>query len=461
MATSLFHGAPGSYKTSSAVWFVLLKALREGRFVVTNVEGLKPIYDIENALGVKFPSSAYLFRVSTLTTAGVDLLSRWFHWLPCGGLVLIDEIQNLYNAKERGDLERLNPSLDLNFKQRLDLLDTLPDDVKVITLDRLDSIENDGYTDDLGLAERDENGHIFYPASLKDALMRHRKYNWDVYACTPDISHVHSLFRAVAERAVSHKSFDFVPLPYFQRRPRTHEHNPLEKGIRPSKGEPIKRVKIPLDVFKLYKSTQTGKNNKSGANENPLKNRAFIFKVVFVLSLVFGLLAVYVASKVDSKTSVSSVSSEVSKISSSSSLSRGQVSADSNSSVVAGNDNLQKLGALPDYLAFLGVKTVYITAIVDTVHGSKSFSSNGRRGRFPNVVNKYYSFELITDSSVFYVDSDTLADYGYSIDSKSDCSVILKSDSFNYAAFCKPFEHVNDERFSNKVDFGDNILLGG
>ncbi|ELU1680420.1 hypothetical protein SBP32_004513, partial [Vibrio parahaemolyticus] len=37
MATIIRHGPAGSYKSSYAVWFELLPALREGRVVVTNV----------------------------------------------------------------------------------------------------------------------------------------------------------------------------------------------------------------------------------------------------------------------------------------------------------------------------------------------------------------------------------------------------------------------------------------
>ncbi len=38
MAATIFHGAPGSYKSSSAVWFELLPALREGRLVVLSIK---------------------------------------------------------------------------------------------------------------------------------------------------------------------------------------------------------------------------------------------------------------------------------------------------------------------------------------------------------------------------------------------------------------------------------------
>jgi len=288
MASIIFHGNPGSYKTSTALWFEMLPALRSGRCVVTNIEGLFDLDTIEKAVGEKFPDSAQLWRISTLNQAGVDVLTRWFHWLPAGALLLIDEVQNLYSDKDRTELKEFNVSLD-GEPNTIDIIKAvafLPAPLCEYSISVISDIEPDGYTDDLGLTETDDNGHIRYPRNIKDALMRHRKFNWDILVCTPDITKVHNLIRSVAEQAVSHKSFDFAPMPYFQRRPRTHEHNPLERGLSPKKGEQVKRRKIPLDVFKLYKSTQTGKNNKSGKGTSPFQSPKFVLAVVFLLSIL-------------------------------------------------------------------------------------------------------------------------------------------------------------------------------
>lgn len=288
MASFIFHGNPGSYKTSTALWFEMLPALRAGRCVVTNIEGLFDLDTIEKAVGEKFPKSAQLWRISTLNQAGVDVLARWFHWLPAGALLLIDEVQNLYSDKDRTELKEFNVSLDgePNTVDIIKAVAFLPAPLCEYAISVISEIKPDGYTDDLGLTETDDNGHIRYPRNIKDALMRHRKFNWDILVCTPDITKVHNLIRSVAEQAVSHKSFDFAPMPYFQRRPRTHEHNPLERGLSPKKGEQVKRRKIPLDVFKLYKSTQTGKNNKSGKGSSPFQSPKFVIAVVFLLSIL-------------------------------------------------------------------------------------------------------------------------------------------------------------------------------
>ncbi|RZP71667.1 zonular occludens toxin domain-containing protein, partial [Vibrio vulnificus] len=65
MAVYFRHGSNGSYKSAYATWFELLPALRAGRLVVTNIEGLKPLEEIENILGEKFPPSAKLIRIFT------------------------------------------------------------------------------------------------------------------------------------------------------------------------------------------------------------------------------------------------------------------------------------------------------------------------------------------------------------------------------------------------------------
>ncbi|GIC79359.1 zonular occludens toxin domain-containing protein [Moritella sp. F3] len=288
MASLIFHGNPGSYKTSTALWFEMLPALRAGRCVVTNIEGLFGLNTIEKAVGEKFPKSAQLWRISTLNQAGVDVLARWFHWLPAGALLLIDEVQNLYSDKDRTELKEFNVSLDgePNTVDIIKAVAFLPVPLCDYAISVISEIKPDGYTDDLGLTETDDNGHIRYPRNIKDALMRHRKFNWDILVCTPDITKVHNLIRSVAEQAVSHKSFDFAPMPYFQRRPRTHEHNPLERGLSPKKGEQVKRRKIPLDVFKLYKSTQTGKNNKNGKGSSPFQSPKFVIAVVCLLSIL-------------------------------------------------------------------------------------------------------------------------------------------------------------------------------
>lgn len=437
MATSIMHGKPGSYKSSSAVWTVLIPALKAGRFVVTNVEGLVSLEEMEQALGLKFPESAYLFRISTLNDKGVGLLSRWFHWAPVGSLILIDELQNLYNVKERGDFHHLDPDPDATTLDRINSFQTLPEPVKYLACESVRQICDDGYSDDLGLTERDSDGHIKYPSGLKDALMRHRKFNWDVVGCTPDIAHIHGLYRSVAEKAVSFKSFDFVPLPYFQRRPRQHEHNALEKGLRPQRGEAVKRVKLPLQVFGLYKSTQTGRNNKSGAQDNPFKNRGTVFKVLLIVSILFGFLG-YGAMGV-----LSGQESEVGQSGSSVDTPGAQVfevpATDTRTSVdVSDSDSGDSpINYVADYLKLMNIQSIWLTAHVERrdFKGVQVTDSGAR----PQIDRSFfYAFELTTANGVFTLSGSDLEGFGYSIKSVTDCLVELTFGSTMRPVFCAP-----------------------
>ena len=153
MASSIYHGKPGSYKTSTAVWFHILPALRKGRFVCTNVEGLYSLDEIEKILGEKFPETAYLFRVSTLNDVGVNTMAKWFHWLPLGAFIVIDEIQNLYNSKDRTDFKVHDTNRAVNTLDRILDFPSLPDNVKYLSQQSLISVVDDGYTDDMGLSE--------------------------------------------------------------------------------------------------------------------------------------------------------------------------------------------------------------------------------------------------------------------------------------------------------------------
>ena len=435
MASSIYHGKPGSYKTSTAVWFHILPALRAGRFVCTNVEGLYSIDEIENILGEKFPDSAYLFRVSTLNDIGVNTMSKWFHWLPLGAFIVIDEIQNLYNSKDRTDFKSHDTNRNLNTLDRILDFPSLPDNVKYLSQQSLVSVVDDGYTDDMGISERDSNGHVLYPVSIKDALMRHRKYNWDIIGCTPEISHVHSLYRGVSEKAVSHRSFDFVPIPWFQRRPRTHEHNPMEKGIRPAKGESVKRPKIPIKVFSLYKSTQTGKNNRRGVNENPLKNRSTLFKIFVPLSIILGFISLPFFFGSDSKVTNAKQTVSASGIAVSVSSKEGINGIGKAGLVSAGDTHNPIFNDAPDFLAQLNIEQLYIVGHVEKIKFLGIVKTpNGVVSREDR--NDYFVFSGLSKVGDFTFNSDDLSEMGYSIKKITNCYVQINNRIRTIHSFC-------------------------
>jgi len=96
MSASIFHGAPGSFKSASAFWFEVLPALRAGRVVVTNIEGILPKESIEIELNETFPESADVWRLSSQTDLGLYLWRRWFWWMPVKAFIIIDEIQDIF-----------------------------------------------------------------------------------------------------------------------------------------------------------------------------------------------------------------------------------------------------------------------------------------------------------------------------------------------------------------------------
>lgn len=280
MATQLHWGPPGSYKTSSAVWFYLLEALRAGRVVVTNVEGMYPLHIIQKVLGETFPESARLFRIGSLKERYRDLWRRWWHWMPIGAFVLIDEAQDVYPL--RGWREE-----DLNLKPIDFYSDVLPPELYQLfkdTRERFAPELDESSTDDTGDLQFDSDGLIIYPQTLNECYKRHRKYNWDIHLCTPDISQINKIIRGASELAVAYKNKDTF---FRKRKPRLVEHDPLKRVLTPNKLDTVYFRKVPVDVHLLYKSTQTGQITKSGAASSPLAG--FKIKVVLfvVLPLVF------------------------------------------------------------------------------------------------------------------------------------------------------------------------------
>ena len=281
MATKGYHGVPGSYKTSSAVWYDLVPALRAGRLVVTNVEGMRPKAEIEKALNEKFPESADLWRISSQTEAGLNLWRYFYCWMPCGAFVLMDEIQQIYPA------DRSFKATDYNYKP-IEVFTQLKDymiERYYKDIGRQGNETESADIDDLGEIIYNEDGTIIYPTTMLDAFMRHRKYNWDILWCTPDILQVLMLIRGATEKAFHYSQKDVLKLA--ARRPRVREHLAKENGLTHKKGNPIKFLKVPIDVHKLYKSTAAGQVTKSGVGDSPFK--AFKWPFIFFIVLLIGM----------------------------------------------------------------------------------------------------------------------------------------------------------------------------
>lgn len=445
MAVFFRHGGNGSYKSAYAVWFEVVPALRAGRLVVTNIEGLKPKEEIERLLGEKFPASSQLVRIFTRSEEGVRLFQNWFCWMPVGALIVIDECQDLFSA-------------DVGFKREKTLyqplenfLDILPPNFSELFYSRWlptpPEQQQVGDVDDTGRTEYDESGRIVYPYNFYGAFMRHRKYQWDIILITPDWTSIPTWLRGCAQEAYSHRSTDTF---FRKRKPRIFNHSPKSTKTDPSTKKDelyCTSAKIPLDVFPLYKSTATGSFNASKSDIGIFKSPRFILTFfIMIVSLGYTLVKGYeilFSSNDSSDKALASSSSQVENLQENGRLnsvdsvstvaSRSSSSKDSRS-VVDSSDNFQ--GHIKDNFAnnlnpFSEVFPVFHNA--DNVYFTALSQVNN------NIYNHHlYLFRIDINNESHYLSSNILARYGYSFELLDDCFVLVKSPSSTYFLTCPP-----------------------
>ncbi|WP_024609903.1 zonular occludens toxin domain-containing protein [Pseudoalteromonas sp. TB64] len=430
MASSIFHGAPGSFKSASATWFEVLPALRKGRLVVTNIEGILPLEEIETELQETFPESAQLWRLSSQNSEGQSLWRNWYHWMPTGALVLIDEVQDVYPTEATFKPESCN------YKHIDTYKDLIPDYWYEYHYEQLEKFKPEnltsGDTDDLGRELFNEHGYIIYPKTLKECYMRHRKYNWDIIVCTPDITSVHKYIRNVSQYAYAHKYFDgLAAVPYYNRRPRIFDHNPKLDGKTPNKSSTIVWKKIPIEVHKCYKSTATGGVTK-GQGKNFLYSPVFAFPVAAIFFCICYWFWYFSGDETNMEHLQESVaqSTENNQKDIISNTTHGFVSVRSNEPI------LLELPYSP--------KDVFVTAVQEV--------------RRTNTTTREFIFEFITDRyGVFSIDSYELMGMGFTMKYISPCNVLITQGDFEYRAFCTPNPY--DQPVSEKQETANVSLL--
>ncbi|MBD0410236.1 zonular occludens toxin domain-containing protein [Pseudoalteromonas distincta] len=430
MASSIFHGAPGSFKSASATWFEVLPALRKGRLVVTNIEGILPIEEIETQLQETFPESAQLWRLSSQNEEGQKLWRNWYHWMPTGALVLIDEVQDVYPTEATFKPESCNYKHINNYK------DLIPDNWYSYHYEQLEKFKPEnltsGDTDDLGRELFNEHGHIIYPKTLKECFMRHRKYNWDIIVCTPDITSVHKYIRNVSQYAYAHKYFDgLAAIPYYNRRPRIFEHNPKLDGKTPNKSSTIVWKKIPIEVHKCYKSTATGGITK-GQGKNFLFSPIFAFPVTAIFLCILYWLWYFSSSPTSVETDKKPTNQNLESI-------KKDTSSNSN------NADIQIADSNPVFLNLpYGATDIFVTGIQQVKRTERT--------------HREYIFEFITEKyGVFSIDSYELASMGFTIQYFSPCNVVIKNSAISYRALCSPNPY--DKPVEEKDDIESTSLF--
>jgi zona occludens toxin (predicted ATPase) len=253
MATSIHHGPPGSFKSFTLVQRFAIPALQEGRTVVSNIRGFDSLELIKAAFpDIAIPAGTRLIYVDCSTAEGRKKIAQFFHWVPIGSAIFIDELQEIYPARR---------------------------DFKMTSLDV--------YVPDAGeVIEKSSTGED-RPRDIFVAFDKQRHYNWDIYGSTTNIAKVKKEIRQCAEWAYRHRSMVGV-LPWKKNSWREHQHDPEYSGKSKSHvaGTPVEYKADPR-VFRCYSSTATGNHVESNAGRSILsdpKLRAVALLVCICLS---------------------------------------------------------------------------------------------------------------------------------------------------------------------------------
>lgn len=444
MAVYFRHGSNGAYKSAYVVWFEIVPALRAGRVVVTNIEGLKPLDSLERILGEKFPVSARLIRIFSRKMQGIELWQNWFNWMPVNSLVVIDECQDIF-APEVGFKREKSLKRPLE-----DFLEHLPDGHADLFYERWTMADtsnlDEGDTDDTGETQLDDQGRLLYPDNFYGAFMRHRKYQWDVILLTPDYTSIPKWMQGCATDAFSHTSTDTF---FRKRRPRIYNHRPKSTKTAPSTKQDLAACtnkKIPVDVFALYQSTGTGGFNESKADITILKSPKFIAVVLIgLLALGNFVREAYALYSSNSDDTTEAVSEEVSASSSSDengarvSVDKNQSDTQSHVSVASGNGGAQghfetdtdNVNPFYQYFpVFNNAESVYLTSVLK-VRDHDEFTSFD------------YRFRIDKQEGSYYISSTVLKRYGYQFEALDDCLIQVELENTLRLLTCPPLQPYN------------------
>jgi zona occludens toxin len=302
MASAIHHGPPGSFKSFTLVQLFAIEALKQGRVVVTNVRGLTSVDRIIDAFPDDvFPPTADIIFINTDNKRNRPVFARWFHWVPIGALVIMDEAQRIYPKRRDFKLESLD-------------IPMVPDGFQVDTI----SLEiYDEYKEETYIVERPDN--------IADAFDMQRHFNWDIYLSTPHINKVLDPIREVCQAAYRHKSLsELLPfIPYFKNAWYEFKHDPDNTGklLTHIAGKPI-RYKADERIFQCYESTATGEHSKGGAEKSVLTDPKIRF-LLFVLVCTFGAMGVNIYHRIERSKQADAVAVSPASFTASSSASVG------------------------------------------------------------------------------------------------------------------------------------------
>ena len=235
MSIFIHHGAPGSYKTSGALWLRLLPAITSGRHIITNVRGLN-LERMAKYLKMDVSDISIEF-IDTDHPDGRLTMARFWHWARKDAFLFIDECGRIWP-----------PRLTVT---NLKALDTPPD---LVAEDR--------------------------PESFEVAFDMHRHHGWDICLTTPNIAKVHNMIREAAE--IGYRHFNRATVGLGAKFTLT-THDAANSGQMDSHALTRQVKKIPSPIFKMYASTTTGKARDTMAGTALWKDR----KILFLFGMVF------------------------------------------------------------------------------------------------------------------------------------------------------------------------------
>lgn len=388
MATAIHHGAPGSFKSFTLVQRFSIQALKEGRVIVTNIRGFNTIERVKAQFpDIEFPESAQIIFVTGETKHGRHLLAGFFHWVPMGAMILIDEAQRVYPDRRDFKLESLDkPIIPQGF---------IPEKIEVIT--------EDGST-------------VGRPEDVFTAYDMQRHFNWDVYMSTPNIAKIQKPIREVAEYAYYHKSLSgkipFLFKDTWYEFKHDAENNGRTKAVQI--GNPIK-YKADTRVYKCYQSTVTGKHTVSQADQSIFKDTALQIKLgaVFIaISLCIFFLFKFSAPKDKLQTDIPAVKTA------------------------------------PDNLDKKGVSTALVSNQADTIKNNSNVTFNGSNVEnnslshalgfkvlslafhdLRDIKNTRLSFIVHAENGLKTINFDSLVSFGYQVFTHGLCHISLRKNA--------------------------------
>ena len=379
----IHHAETGSFKTSGAIQDHAIPAMKAGRVIVTNIRGMSTerCYKVFPDL----PESFNLIFIDTDTEEGLSKIRIFFHWVPLGCLLILDETTSCFPKSWR----------------QADI----------------DALDYPGGLDAATAANRPYNWLV--------AWEKHRHYGWEIVMTTPNIKNVRDDIRGSCNVAFLHAPRSHIGLGGYNE----VMHKASENGGKASwKGEPYSKF-IKKQTFELYDSTADGEITVARKSRPIYKDPKIVLLVVFAaLSLGYGFSSV-LGGKVGVFSAAGRIEENRSNTVADSSVPVQKVTSSSSSSVGGHAPSISAYS--PDIVDPFNDLKVYID-------GHMQLNSTGAPLVF---------FRLESGShQPFTQTSNDLRKLGYSMNYISDCFVRLEFENVIRWVHCaKPIEKENQK----------------